>query len=118
MQLHVLQPYVSIRHQIRVRQLCQELDLDENLLQPGMVVSDWDSLAGKVPQVAAIYLVANQEDHAFATPAKLLLLHEERLEIVGAEGFPSNSTTVRDGRRRAGDKVCIAKTKRIGRGMG
>jgi hypothetical protein len=59
-ELKVLQPDMSVRHKVWVGELGKQLDLDENLFKPGMVVSNRDSFAGKLAQWTAVNLVAHK----------------------------------------------------------
>lgn len=59
-ELEVLQPDMSVRHKVWVGELGKQLDLDENLFKPGVVVSDRDSFAGKLAEWTAVNLVAHE----------------------------------------------------------
>jgi len=66
-----------------------------------MVVSDWNALAGKVSQVAAVNFVTNKQDYALAATTKFPLFDEEGVEIVWLKGLPSYPTTLVGSRNAA-----------------
>ncbi len=75
-----------------------------------MVVTHWHTLARKVPQLAAVDLVAHQQHHALAATPQLALLDKERPEVVGAECIlVDRAAGVRHHVRRARHELGVAR---------
>jgi hypothetical protein len=57
--------------------------------------------------MAAVNLVANQQNDSFATATQLTFLHEEGFEVIGTEGIATNPGSLLRG-GSAGDKLDIS----------
>jgi len=93
-ELNVLEPDVTVRHEVRMRQLGEQLDLNENLFEPGVVVADGNAFAGEMAELTSVDFVPDEQDNAFASTAEDGFLNEEGLEVVGAEGFAADSAAL------------------------
>jgi hypothetical protein len=69
MDLDIFKPDMTIRHEVRVGEGGKKLDLDKDLFQPGVIVSDGNSLAGKVAQSTTIDFMADQQHNPLAAAA-------------------------------------------------
>jgi hypothetical protein len=63
----------------------KELYFHQDLLQPGVIISDGDSLASKVAESDTIEDVFHEQDHPFAAPAQLLFHDKKPVEVVLGE---------------------------------
>lgn len=76
----------------------QQLDLDEHLFKPSMVVTHGNSLAGVVAKLDTVELMADEQNNTLATPAKLALLDKEIAKVIRTEGVPPDASALLHGR--------------------
>lgn len=95
--LDVLEPHMPIGNQMLMRKVLQKLHFNQHLLQPFVVVPDWDAFAGKVTQGHAVKNMFDEEHDSLAASAKLLLFDEETFEITLAEGSGGDARSRRFG---------------------
>jgi hypothetical protein len=93
MDLDIFKPDMSVRYQVGMGEGGEKLDFDKHLFQPGVIVADGYSLAGKVSQGTSVYFVANQQHNTFTATAKLSLFDKEPCEVVGAKSVSPDACT-------------------------
>lgn len=106
MELDIFEPNMAIRNEVGMREGGEKFDFDKHLFQPGVIVSDRNSLTGEVTQRTTIYLMTNQQNNALAAAAELSLLDKEPREVVGTKSISSDACTFL-GRRRTRDEFGI-----------
>jgi hypothetical protein len=106
-ELYILQPDVSISHKMLVRKPRERLHLDQDLLQPLLIISNRHSLASEVAYRVSVKYMSDKKHDSPTTLAEHSLLNEEVLEIVLAEGRRRDSICCRGRSWRASHKFSI-----------
>ena len=98
MDLDIFKPDMAVGDEVRVRELSKQLDFDKDLLEPGMVVANGNTLTGEMAQGAAINLVTDEEHNPLTPSSQFSFLDKEALEVVRTKGVSSYTSALVGGR--------------------